>query len=85
MGPFSWDMDNLLSNILYFVKKWCLFIECHIANICDTKTRKKIIKVDSKSLNLSPDSWKNIDFLGSYKQSQIAYKNGKKFVFILTD
>ena len=25
MGPFSWDMGNLISNILYFIKKWCLF------------------------------------------------------------
>ena len=25
MGPFSWDMGNLVSNIVYSVKKWCLF------------------------------------------------------------
>ena len=31
------------------------------------KQGKKIIKVDSKSSNLSPDSLKNIDFSESYK------------------
>ena len=40
------------------------------------KREKKTIKVGSKSWNLSPDSLENIDFLGSYKQSKIAYENG---------
>ena len=40
------------------------------------KRGRKIIKVDSKSENLSPDSLKNIDFSGSYKQSKIGYENG---------
>ena len=25
MGPFSWDMGNLITNFLYIVKKWWLF------------------------------------------------------------
>ena len=40
------------------------------------KQAKKIIKVDSKSSNLSPDWLKNIDFSGNHKQSTIVYENG---------
>ena len=39
------------------------------------KRGKKTIKVGNKISNLSPDSLKNIDFSGSYKQSKIAYEN----------
>ena len=32
IGPFSLDTDNLISNILHFVKNDVSSIECHIAS-----------------------------------------------------
>ena len=41
------------------------------------KRGRKIIKVDSKGLNLSPDSLNNILYFSeSYKQSKLEYENG---------
>ena len=48
-GPFSWDMGHLVSNILYFVKKWCLLLTAKLQVFKIRKRGKEIIKVDSKS------------------------------------
>ena len=72
-------MGNLILNILYISLKSHVFsIDCHIASLYYTKTTKKIIKVYSKSSNLSSDSFKNIDFIGIYKQSKIIGKETRK-------
>ena len=46
-------------------------IDCHFASIYDTKTRKKIIKVDTKSKKLSFFFVQNINFSENYKQLSI--------------
>ena len=65
----TYNMGNLILNVLYFIKKSSLFcVDSYFASIYDVKTRKKNYKSRQEELKFELCFVKIIEFSGNYKQ-----------------